>query len=70
MIVNSHVINYSSYAPGKGLILHTTVTIGYDTPWRQVHALLLMGAERTPGILREPPPFILEKSLDDFYVTY
>jgi small-conductance mechanosensitive channel len=70
MIVNSHVINYSSFAREKGLILHTTVTIGYDTPWRQVHALLLLGAERTSGVLREPPPFILQKSLDDFYVTY
>jgi small-conductance mechanosensitive channel len=70
MIVNSHVINYSSFAREKGLILHTTVTIGYDTPWRQVHALLLMGAERTSGLLREPPPFILQNSLDDFYVTY
>ena len=70
MIVNSHVINYSSFAREKGLILHTTVTIGYDTPWRQVHALLLMGAERTSGVLREPPPFILQTSLDDFYVTY
>jgi small-conductance mechanosensitive channel len=70
MIVNSHVINYSSLVREKGLILHTTVTIGYDTPWRQVHSLLLMAAERTQGLLREPPPFILQKSLDDFYVTY
>jgi small-conductance mechanosensitive channel len=70
MIVNSHVVNYSSLAREKGLMLHTTVTIGYDTPWRQVHALLLMAAERTSGLLREPPPFILQKSLDDFYVTY
>lgn len=70
MIVNSHVVNYSSLVQEKGLILHTTVTIGYDTPWRQVHSLLLMAAERTSGLLREPPPFILQKSLDDFYVTY
>jgi small-conductance mechanosensitive channel len=70
MIVNSHVINYSSLSKEKGLILHTTVTIGYDAPWRQVHAMLLMAAERTQGLLREPPPFILQKSLDDFYVSY
>jgi small-conductance mechanosensitive channel len=70
MIVNSHVINYSSLARKQGLILHTTVTIGYDTPWRQVEALLLMAAERTPGLMREPVPFILQKSLDDFYVAY
>jgi small-conductance mechanosensitive channel len=70
LILNSHVINYSSLAREQGLILHTTVTIGYDSPWRQVHALLLMAAERTPGLLREPPPFILQRSLDDFYVSY
>jgi small-conductance mechanosensitive channel len=70
MIVNGHVINYSSLAKEKGLILHTAVTIGYDAPWRQVHAMLLMAAEKTPGLLREPAPFVLQKSLDDFYVTY
>ena len=70
MIVNSHVINYSTLAKEKGLILHTTVTIGYDTPWRQVEALLLVAADRTPGLLRDPGPFVLQKSLDDFYVAY
>ncbi len=70
MIVNGHVINYSSLAREKGLILHTSVTIGYDAPWRQVHALLLMAAERTQGLLREPAPFVLQTSLDDFYVSY
>lgn len=70
MIVGSHVINYSSLAQQQGLILHTSVTIGYDAPWRQVHALLLMAAEKTPGLLREPAPFILQTSLDDFYVAY
>ena len=70
MILNSYVINYSTEAKGMGLILHTTVTIGYDAPWRQVHAMLLMAAEKTPGLLREPPPFVLQKSLGDFYITY
>jgi small-conductance mechanosensitive channel len=70
MIVSGHVINYSSLAREKGLILHTTVTIGYDAPWRQVHAMLLMAAEKTPGLLREPAPFVLQKSLGDFYVNY
>ncbi|MBN1545607.1 MAG: mechanosensitive ion channel [Syntrophaceae bacterium] len=70
VIVNSHVINYSTLAKEKGLILHTSVTIGYDTPWRQVEALLLLAAERAPGLLRQPPPFVLQTSLDDFYVSY
>ena len=69
-ILNSNITNYSSYAREKGLILHTSVTIGYDVPWRQVHELLLMAAGRTGGLLKEPSPFVLQKSLDDFYVNY
>ena len=69
-IMNTHVINYSSLAAQHGLILHTTVGIGYETPWRQVEAMLIEAAGRTPGLLREPRPFVLQKSLDDFAVTY
>ena len=69
-VINSNVINYTSLAKKHGLILHTTVGIGYETPWRQVEAMLLLAAERTPGLLREPPPFILHSSLGDFCVTY
>ena len=70
LILNSNVTNYSSMARERGLILHTTVGIGYETPWRQVEAMLLLAAERTPSVLREPPPFILQKSLGDFAVNY
>ena len=69
-IINSHVINYSTLVGTRGLILHTTVGIGYETPWRQVEAMLRLAAERTPGLLKEPAPFILQKSLGDFAVTY
>jgi len=69
-IMNTHVINYSSLAAQRGLILHTTVGIGYETPWRQVEAMLIEAAGRTAGLLRQPPPFVLQKSLDDFAVTY
>jgi small-conductance mechanosensitive channel len=70
LIINTEVVNYSSLARKGGLILHTSVTIGYDTPWRQVHAMLLLAAERTPGLLREPKPFVLQTALNDFYVGY
>jgi small-conductance mechanosensitive channel len=70
LILNSNVINYSSLAQEPGLILHTTVGIGYETPWRQVEAILLQAAERTQGLLREPSPFVLQKALGDFCVTY
>lgn len=69
-VVNNHIINYSAVAGEHGLILHTTVTIGYDAPWRKVHAMLLEAADRTPGLLKSPSPFVLQKSLDDFYVSY
>lgn len=69
-IINSNIINYSSLARETGLILHTTVTIGYDAPWRQVHALLIMAAERTSDVLSDPPPFVLQRALNDFYVSY
>jgi small-conductance mechanosensitive channel len=54
----------------RGLIVHTTVGIGYETPWRQVEAMLRAAAERTSGVLREPQPFILLIKLGDFAVTY
>jgi len=69
-ILSTEVVNYSSLARKGGLILHTTVTIGYDTPWRQVHAMLLLAAERTAGLLKEPKPFVLQTALNDFYVSY
>ena len=69
-ILNGNVVNFSSMAGTRGLILYTTVGIGYETPWRQVEAMLLRAAERTPGLLREPCPFILLKGLGDFAVNY
>lgn len=69
-VLSGHVTNYSSLAKNGGLILHTTVTIGYDAPWRQVHQLLTGAATRTTGILSSPKPFVLQTSLDDFYVSY
>lgn len=70
MVLSSHIINFSSSAQEHGLILHTSVTIGYDAPWRKVHELLIAAAAATPGILKEPAPFVLQTSLDDFYVSY
>jgi len=69
-ILNSNIINYSALAKDQGLILHTTVGIGYETPWRQVERMLCLAAERTPGVLATPAPFVLQKALGDFCVTY
>jgi small-conductance mechanosensitive channel len=69
-IMSSEVINYSTCAPYKGLIIHTTITIGYDTPWRQIHQLLIDAALHTELILQEPCPFVLQTALNDFYISY
>ena len=69
-IMSSEVINYSTAAPNLGLILNTSVTIGYDVPWRRVHELLINAALSTDGILAEPKPFVFQTSLDDYYVAY
>jgi small-conductance mechanosensitive channel len=64
------VVNCSALARSKGLVLMATVGIGYETPWRQVEAMLLEAARRTPGLLPEPAPFIRQQALGDFAVTY
>jgi small-conductance mechanosensitive channel len=69
-ILNSEVVNFTTLASQAGLILHTTVGIGYETPWRQVEAMLLEAAARTPGLLREPSAFVLQKALGTFAVDY
>ena len=69
-IMSSHTINYSSSARDLGLIIHAEVTIGYDTPWRKVHQLLIDSAKMTEGVSQEPEPFVLETSLSDFYPVY
>ncbi|HEY9001268.1 MAG TPA: mechanosensitive ion channel family protein [Mucilaginibacter sp.] len=69
-VMNNHTVNFSSEAHQAGLILHTTVTIGYDAPWRQVHELLIAAAQATEKIEEEPVPFVLQTSLDDYYVSY
>lgn len=69
-ILTSHTVNYTNATQDKGLIIHTTVSIGYDAPWRTVHELLIRAANLTEGVSDDPEPFVLQTSLDDFYVSY
>lgn len=69
-IMNNHTINYTSACQNIGLIIHSTVTIGYDVPWQQVHDLLINAAHESEHIMEEPKPFVLQTSLDDYYVSY
>ncbi len=69
-VLGAHVTNFSARARREGLLVHTSVTIGYAEPWRKVHALLVAAARGSPGLEEEPAPFVLQTALDDFYVRY
>src|SRR5208337_3867169 len=70
VVLASHVINYSLIGQTEGVILHTSATIGYDTPWRTVQRLMIEAALKTTDILAEPAPFVLQRQLEDSYVQY
>ena len=70
VVLSSHVKNFSMLAQTEGVILHTSVTIGYDAPWRTIHELLINAARKTKFILEDPAPFVLQNALDDSYVEY
>lgn len=71
-VLSSSSINYSSNTgeSGNGLLIHTKITIGYDSPWNDIHKALLEAALRTDLLEKTPTPFVLQTSLDDFYVAY
>ena len=70
MITGTVTKNYSRVVQGSGYVVDATVTIGYDTPWRQVEAILLEAARRTPGVLDTPRPQVFQTALSDFYPEY
>jgi small-conductance mechanosensitive channel len=70
MIVGAVTKNYSRTVMGAGYIVDTVMTIGYDTPWRQVHAMMIEAARRTEGVLEKPAPHVFQTALSDFYVEY
>jgi small-conductance mechanosensitive channel len=81
-VLNSNVVNFNavsrfnalphaaSYELSNCLVLHTTVTLGYDVPWRKIHEVLIQAAEATAGIVTKPHPFVLQTALNDFNVSY
>ncbi len=69
-VMNGSVMNYTREAKNGGVIFHTTVTIGYDAPWKTVHQLLIDAARATKHVLHTPAPFVLQTALNDFYVSY
>jgi small-conductance mechanosensitive channel len=69
VVAASTITNFSRFER-EGVYARTAVTIGYDTPWRQVEAMLLEAGRRTRTVRQEPPPRVLQTALQDFYVEY
>jgi len=69
-VVSQSMTNYMPTERVDAVYVPTSVTIGYDTPWRQVQSLLLMAAERTSSVRKTPPPVVRQVALEDFYVKY
>jgi small-conductance mechanosensitive channel len=70
LVMSDVTTNYSKLSAREGVYVPTTLTIGYDTPWRQVQALLLLAANRTRGVREQPKPVVWQSALQDFYVQY
>jgi small-conductance mechanosensitive channel len=70
LFMSTQVLNYTTLCAERRLIAHTSVTMGYEVPWRKVHELLIAAARRTEGLLDEPAPFVLQTALNDFSVSY
>ncbi len=70
VVFSRPVRNYSRLAADGHFVLHTAVTIGYATPWRQVHAMLQEAARRVTGVATDPAPYVIQTALSDFYVEY
>ena len=70
VLIGNSIRNYSRLSGERGTLVSTKVTIGYDTPWRQVHAMLIAAAEQTTGLRTAPKPFVYQRGLSDYYVEY
>lgn len=70
VLVGARTVNYSRHAAGGQAQISTSVTIGYDAPWRQVHELLLDAASKTSGVRNDPAPRVWQRALSNFYVEY
>ena len=70
VVFSQPILNFTRLVNDGRFMIHTTVTIRYATPWRQVHAMLMEGARRSQGVANDPLPYVVQTALSDFYVEY
>lgn len=69
-VLTNPTINYTSSSQQLGLVLHSTIKVNYGIPWNKVHELLIEAAVATDGINISREPYVLQKSLDENFVSY
>jgi len=70
-VISGSITDYSAASrEGQSLFVTSSVTIGYDAPWKRIHELLVNAGASLTGALRTPAPFVLQRALNDFYVHY
>jgi len=70
LLLNSDVVNYTHKVDGRGLLVHTSVGIGYEEPPEKVEAMLIEAARRTRDLKKSPEPFVLWTALADYAINY
>jgi len=68
--LGSELTNFTRQGETEGLLVHTTVGIGYEEPQRKVERMLIEAASRTSSLKKRPKPFVLRKALADYAVNY
>ncbi len=70
VLIENSIKNYSQRFGNSASLVSTRITIGYDAPWRQVHAMLIMAADQIEGLCKTPKPYVFQRALTDFYAEY
>jgi small-conductance mechanosensitive channel len=69
-LLGAVLTNFTRQGETEGLLLHTSIGIGYEEPQKKVERMLLEAASRTDGLMPDPGPFVLRKELADYAVVY
>jgi small-conductance mechanosensitive channel len=70
VMASSQLVNYTRLAADQGMLLSTTLAVGYGVDWQTVRGLLLDAAAATPGVAADPAPQVLPWALEEFFVRY
>ena len=70
-MLSQQTVNFTAAArQNGGSIVHSEFTFTYKVPRQTIEKFLLIGADRCELLLKEPKPFVLVTSLEDFYTRY